>query len=898
MPSASCFSVTATLQLGSLNFHGFKFAITLNYLCTFNILLPNVFEPSLKTMPLSPQGSGCQIACRFFDSAMPVTPSVEDIFSATTSRHTSVYEPPTPHTEPTPPARLSLEFDEEGAHWALTWVNDDHQDPVERVTKVLDEVASNSSVCTVCGACGVTFSLFFRKRHHQPWVLYEQTQLNHKSLGSLKKGTQLQLMAMSECGIISVIITPYNPPRKEKEKKYLQATASSLKAPVKHDIFRERYNTLAKIYANKTLNKGPEANSNSKTHQSISSADDAESNWDLQYNATINSSDLITLNVWWKSREVVLADYSEKKFFATIPSVSSVTKYMVSWEDAGGTVKGHSVATNTHNSFFLWPQSEYKIQVKVVSGDIANPRLSNVLLFNATKFYIEWNNNQTIQSNPYSHSADIQTEQNGRSADNSPPFENVRDYVYANVDKDYIPQSVQAISFKPIPKTPSPFPTEFTKVTERTSLAHVTLREVVRSPITKPPRLIISNEVVRDVPYYTQTWFSSSSLSDAATTDQHKLVKSKTDFFEDPASYAMSQEVLGGLIGALVILLLVIVAVIAVFCRKNNSFLLLKGVLRSDTYDESTEVAAQKAFRTDLVLSNTDHGKGLSSCTGTGLSKISKGSQRPSSSNSIEFLKPNNSLLSGDTVTTIVPSDPAASFIYGSECSTNSSGTGSNYHNVSYTINSDTGRAFIHGSNVPSMQQLPSPGRAEYSEILDDELTRNAPICVVDDSIYTIPNVPQSHAPNYNNTGGPTTSSGDNDHQIYYRQQMQQQEQQQHPHSKIKSQLSQSGLFSGSTLHNRHNNTNINENHLHQQLQVIYNRSASTQASISSPTPPYNPHPTDHYPYNPVSQIIPPHLHSHQHILQNSPRCCNSQINFSQNNKYSSNFNGSQKFFS
>ena len=90
-------------------------------------------------------------------------------------------------------------------------MNDYHQDPAEGVTKGMHEGAGNSSECIVCGVCELTFSLFVCKRHHQPWVLYEQTQLNHKSLGDLERGTQLQLMAMSECGVISVIVTPYNP---------------------------------------------------------------------------------------------------------------------------------------------------------------------------------------------------------------------------------------------------------------------------------------------------------------------------------------------------------------------------------------------------------------------------------------------------------------------------------------------------------------------------------------------------------------------------------------------------------------------------------------------------------------------------------------------------------------
>ena len=112
---------------------------------------------------------------------------------------------------------------------------------------------------------------------------------------------------------------------------------------------------------------------------------------------------------------------------ATCSDVSDVTKYMILWKEASRTVKGHSVTTNIHNHFYLWPQSECKIQVKVVSEDTANQRFFSLLHFNAIDFHNEWKNNQTIPSIPYSYSATSQTEELRRSTDNAPHVENIRD---------------------------------------------------------------------------------------------------------------------------------------------------------------------------------------------------------------------------------------------------------------------------------------------------------------------------------------------------------------------------------------------------------------------------------------------------------------------------------------
>ena len=176
-----------------------------------------------------------------------------------------------------------------------------------------------------------------------------------------------------------------------------------------------------------TRSKKQEEKSNIITTHSVSYSNDAENNWVPQYNATSNSSYRITLSAWFKSRKDILTEYSERNNMTTMPDVSDVTKCRISWIDASSTVKGHSVTTNTHNYFYLWPQSEYKIQVKVVSEDTAYPRSFNLLHFNATDFHNEWKNNQTNPSNPYSYSATSQSEELMRSPNNAPHVENIRD---------------------------------------------------------------------------------------------------------------------------------------------------------------------------------------------------------------------------------------------------------------------------------------------------------------------------------------------------------------------------------------------------------------------------------------------------------------------------------------
>ena len=160
------------------------------------------------------------------------------------------------------------------------------------------------------------------------------------------------------------------------------------------------------------------------------------------------------------------------------------------------------------------------------------------------------------------------------------------------------------------------------------------------------------------------------------------------------------------------------------------------------------------------------------------MSKFPEGARSSSRSNSREFLQPNNSLLSGNTVTTVVPPDPTDSIIHGKECSTNSRSADSSYYNVRYTNHPSTGRMIPHGSHMPQMQQLPSPDGAECAEILEGDLPWSTPTCIIDQGIYNNPSVPQSHVINYNGVRGPIKSSCNSDHQIYCQQQMQQQHQQ------------------------------------------------------------------------------------------------------------------------
>ena len=86
------------------------------------------------------------------------------------------------------------------------------------------------------------------------------------------------------------------------------------------------------MYADKILSKNLEEKAVKITTHSILSSDDAESNWDLQCNATNNSSVIFTLHVLWKSRKDILKEYSEMNKISTILNVSDITKYMVSLE--------------------------------------------------------------------------------------------------------------------------------------------------------------------------------------------------------------------------------------------------------------------------------------------------------------------------------------------------------------------------------------------------------------------------------------------------------------------------------------------------------------------------------------------------------------------------------------
>ena len=100
-------------------------------------------------------------------------------------------------------------------------------------------------------------------------------------------------------------------------------------------------------------------------------------------------------------------------------------------------------------------------------------------------------------------------------------------------------------------------------------------------------------------------------MNHVAATDQHKHVEEKSEPVDIPSS-ALTQEVLGCIIGALVMLIFVTVAVLGVFCRKNMSGVPFKGGMESEVYNESGEVANQKAIRTDIVLTNSNHEKYLS----------------------------------------------------------------------------------------------------------------------------------------------------------------------------------------------------------------------------------------------------------------------------------------------
>ena len=155
-------------------------------------------------------------------------------------------------------------------------------------------------------------------------------------------------------------------------------------------------------------------------------------------------------------------------------------------------------------------------------------------------------------------------------------------------------------------------------------------------------------------------------LNEAVATDQHKQVEENPWLIEELSFSAVFHEALCGIIAAIVILLLVFGASLAVFCSKYMAGLLLKSALRSGIYNESVEPTNRKAIRADLVLNQTDHGKWLTSYDRARASKFPKGARKSSRTSNIEFIQPNNSLLSGKTVTNVVLPNPTASIIYSS----------------------------------------------------------------------------------------------------------------------------------------------------------------------------------------------------------------------------------------
>lgn len=197
-------------------------------------------------------------------------------------------------------SRLTLVFSGAAAHWTLAW---GRAAPREHV------------VFAVFGRTGT-----------QAWRSLLQTSAPTASLAALAPGDDLKLVAVAESGVLSVIITPYDPPPHLK---------SGITIPRPHV-------NLDRLHTN-DIDIG------------------SEGVWALRHKAEVESSGLVAVRVWW-------------------PSVRSRgTDYLVTWEVDGGGLKGHLYTDLTEVDLTLWPNTVYQVQVEAVTGPLGRPLRSGHL---------------------------------------------------------------------------------------------------------------------------------------------------------------------------------------------------------------------------------------------------------------------------------------------------------------------------------------------------------------------------------------------------------------------------------------------------------------------------------------------------------------------------------------
>ena len=591
--------------------------------------------------------------------------------------------------------------------------------------------------------------MFSRLRHHQPWLLFEQTQSDHMSLAPLSSGTYLQLMAMSECGVISTVSTRIEF-TDESSQNYKQGSESdqssydenrySKSAPrnnlsvEKRSHLRDRYNTLARINANASvISASQESYDRFKPIKYSSSF--IENNWKLRQNATVSSSDLIAVTVWWDDRETIVREYADLHGQVKPTSYDGVVKYMVSWEDDGSAVNGHSVTTNTHGSFFLWPQSTYKIQVKVISGDQSNPRFSEIVNLNASELYTKWVTNEV----PSEHAPEP-----------SRKFERSwSDDVYANVDKNYAPQSVKASSVQSVLlPVDNIYDQMYSYVDEHASKM---------------------SEDYSDFDNNLPDSSNSAHRNNDHPTEQMELSTSS----EEKGYVMISTEILSGIIGSLVMIILIVIAVMVYTCRnyvfnKNN----LREAVKTDEVVDTSPY--RSSVKDGYVLTDMNPGKCLPNRNPNVLVTNIQGS-RPSSVDSSQ--NSSRYLLNGDPnansfyESTVLGNAPGITILNPNETNTcdingfpiRSTGTiGSTLLNPNETITCDingypirsnlTGPPGVRYIVQPGGQvALPRPSHDEYSNSSVHEYCEIDPAIqayrLIDGKIYTIPgNVPPNES--------------------------------------------------------------------------------------------------------------------------------------------------------
>ena len=614
------------------------------------------------------------------------------------NHHPSIYIPPTPATHPTPPSRLTLEFDGNGnANFNLWWVgqaspvnpagpssdytgpatSDDTGPSVTGTTKLNNTGPPSPPRCDTCGACGVVFSLFTRQKHHLPWVLYKQTQADHVSMGDVKPGTSLQLMTVASCGTVSVIITPYEPPATNAtitDTLQIENVSSNGSGTIgDYNVHIQRYNTLAQHYANKTVasNRGhghnhdngaglhhvsfyPSVIDNSSANPSrvvSSTNNNVNNNWILYYNASVNLTDLVYTNIWWDPKEVSTSNFLDQHPHSLMNQSSGNIEYLVSWEDASGTLTGNSVTKNHYSSFVLWPHTVYKIQVKINSGSLTEPSSSNTLIFDATKIYEElsaelkreqskvttvaplqksqlpdfseslptyakqlepFHDQATWHSDSFNQMKTATTDKILRnlSSNGQIPRTNSDSYVYANVDTDYTPLYVETVAYKRIQR-PVSKPAVDPYMSSDVSIEHETIK-----PIPSSAELHTSSSERNTAKLFHQENRTTMKNSIAIPSESDNLMPNRhsfeSSFNEDSAKIvhdALATETIAGIVSGFGIVIILIV-ILAFYMRYYvKSVHNKKGSFRADGYDTESSASSKGTEKSDNVSTSNknDH---------------------------------------------------------------------------------------------------------------------------------------------------------------------------------------------------------------------------------------------------------------------------------------------------